>query len=77
MPLCYRPIYKHALTHFWHVGLASIFLLQAGCGQVILSHPSASELAKRRGFSWTTITTDHFDVFYEAGSKTADRVAGV
>ena len=77
MPLDYRQIYKRALALLTPIGLASIFLLQAGCGLIILSHPRASELVNRSSFSWTKDITEHFDLFCEAESKTAGQVAAV
>lgn len=65
------PIFRHAWTPLTVIGLVSVFLLQAGCGRIILTHPSASELLDRSGFSWDSDSTEHFDVLYETASMTA------
>ncbi len=43
----------------------------AGCGQIMLSQPSAESLAARGGFQWQTSHTAHFDIHVESGSPVA------
>jgi len=43
----------------------------AGCGQIMLSQPSAESLVARGGFQWQTSHTAHFDIHVESGSPAA------
>ena len=49
----------------------------AGCGQIMLSQPSAESLAARGGFQWQTSHTAHFDIHVESGSPVALQIEAI